>query len=222
MKKLTQSLNSLFDRLELLWMVLGFVYLGIYAYQVIARPSASVWGALEWASVAIYGLFVVELVVRILGSWASLWSIQGFLAFLRTHWLSLLAVILPAFRALRVLRVVIVLKALEPFLTKRTHKLSVTTTIVMPLLLFMSAVSVLEAEQDAPGANITSFPDALWWALASITTVGYGDRFPVTADGRMVAVFLMIIGIGLFGSLTALFAAWVMSEDRTATRASGK
>jgi hypothetical protein len=73
--------------------------------------------------------------------------------------------------------------------------------------------------EDAPGANITSFPDALWWALASITTVGYGDRFPVTADGRMVAMFLMIIGIGLFGSLTALFAAWVMSEDRTAALA---
>lgn len=220
MKKLTQSLNTLFDRLELLWMVLGFAYLGIYAYQVIARPSATVWIALEWASVAIYGLFVVELVVRLLGSWASLWTIQGFLAFLRTHWLSVLAVVLPAFRALRVLRVVIVLRALEPFLTKRTHKLSVTTTIVMPPLLFMSAVSVLEAEQDAPGANITSFPDALWWALASITTVGYGDRFPITADGRMVAMFLMFIGIGLFGSLTALFAAWVMSEDRTSTRAS--
>ena len=113
------------------------------------------------------------------------------------------------------------LRALEPYLTTRSHKLGVITGITMPLLLFTSAVSALEAERAAEGANITSFSDAIWWALASVTTVGYGDRFPVTDEGRLIAAFLLIVGIGLFGALTALLAAWVMRDDSaTAKRTS--
>ena len=86
--------------------------------------------------------------------------------------------------------------------------------LAFPLLLLTAAVTVLDAERDAVGANITSFGDALWWSLASVTTVGYGDRFPVTDEGRLVATFLMVIGIGLFGSLTAILAAWVLKGDQ--------
>jgi voltage-gated potassium channel len=84
--------------------------------------------------------------------------------------------------------------------------------VTLPLLLYTSALAIFEAERYAEGANITSFPDAVWWAFASVTTVGYGDRFPVTTDGRFIATMLMVVGIGLFSSLTALLAAWVMGE----------
>ena len=61
----------------------------------------------------------------------------------------------------------------------------------------LGALATLDAEQDATGANITTFGDALWWACTTVTTVGYGDYFPVTLQGRVIAVGLMILGIGL-------------------------
>ncbi|MEK9908317.1 MAG: ion channel, partial [Aquiluna sp.] len=125
---------------------------------------------------------------------------------------ALLALLLPAFRALRVLRVVIVLRGLQPFLRTRSSRVGTIVGVTFPLILYTAALSVLEAERYAEGANITNFLDAIWWAIASVTTVGYGDRFPVTADGRLIATFLMVIGIGLFSALTALLAAWVMGE----------
>ena len=139
------------------------------------------------------------------------------MAFLRAHWLSILAVVVPAFRSLRVLRVLIVLRAMEPYLNTRSHKLGLVTGVTVPLLLFSSAVAVLEAEQNAEGSNITSFADAIWWALASVTTVGYGDKYPVTDDGRVIATFLLVVGIGLFGALTAVLAAWVLRDGPAKT-----
>jgi voltage-gated potassium channel len=65
---------------------------------------------------------------------------------------------------------------------------------------------VLEFEGGNPDANIASYPDALWWAVTTITTVGYGDRFPMSSAGRAVAVVLMIAGIAMFGVITAMIA----------------
>ncbi len=75
--------------------------------------------------------------------------------------------------------------------------------------------SVLELvfEQHAPGANIRNFGDALWWAVVTVTTVGYGDTYPVTAGGRGVAVVLMLVGIGLIGTLTATVASYFVEEQ---------
>ncbi|MEY2899901.1 MAG: hypothetical protein RL247_67 [Actinomycetota bacterium] len=204
--------------LEVPWMILGFAYLIIYAIQVIAQPAEPLATILEVANWIIYGIFALDLIARAAMVGRELVTLTGFFAFIKLHWLSILAVILPAFRSLRVLRVVIVLRAMEPYLTTRSHKLGVITGITMPLLMFTSAVSVLEAERGAEGANITTFGDAVWWALASVTTVGYGDRFPVTDEGRYIATFLLVVGIGLFGSLTALLAAWVMRDDATSSR----
>jgi len=197
-----------------MWLILGVVYLASYITEVLAEPTGlfreALW-ALGWM---IYAIFVTELIARIIASWHTLTSVDGLLQFVRQYWLSVLAAILPAFRILRFLRVIIVLRAFQPFVARRTHRLAFLTGVTVPLLLLTAAVTVLDAEQDASGANITSFGDALWWSLASITTVGYGDRYPVTDEGRLVATFLMIIGIGLFGSLTALLAAWVQKGDQ--------
>ena len=76
----------------------------------------------------------------------------------------------------------------------------------------LGSITVLDAEQDAKGANITTFGDALWWARTTVATVGYGDRFPVTVQGRVVAVGLMLVGIALVGAVTATIAAWLVSQ----------
>ncbi len=70
------------------------------------------------------------------------------------------------------------------------------------------ALAVLDAEQNAPGSNITNIGDALWWAFATITTVGYGDFYPVTVLGRLIAAGLMIAGITMLGTVTAALASW--------------
>jgi len=63
-------------------------------------------------------------------------------------------------------------------------------------------------EHDAPGATITTFRDAMWWAVVTTTTVGYGDYTPVTAAGRIIATAVMIVGVGLIGTVSASVASW--------------
>ena len=84
--------------------------------------------------------------------------------------------------------------------------------------LFVGAWLVLLFEDKAKGSNIHSYPDALWWAIVTVTTVGYGDRFPVTGGGRTVAVILMLVGIGLIGVLTATVASVFIKEHTDANK----
>jgi voltage-gated potassium channel len=84
--------------------------------------------------------------------------------------------------------------------------------------LFLGAWLVLLFEENAKGSNIHSYPDALWWAIVTVTTVGYGDRYPVSAGGRAVAVVLMLVGIGLIGVLTATVASVFVKEHTDANK----
>jgi voltage-gated potassium channel len=86
----------------------------------------------------------------------------------------------------------------------------------------LGAVAVLDAEQDVQDANITSLGDALWWAATTVTTVGYGDRYPVTTTGRVIAICLMILGIALVGAVTASIAAWFVSSLKTEESAASR
>ena len=212
MSKLKQGLNTYFEKAEYAYMALGFGFLIIYSLQVLLPLEAYMFEALDLLAAVIYLIFVVDLVLRVIAAGKELLTLAGWIVFLKENWLMLLATLLPAFRSLRVLRVILVLRGLTPFLKTRSSKVGMVVGVSLPLVIYTSALSVFEAERYADGANITSFGEAIWWALASVTTVGYGDRFPVTDDGRFVATFLMIIGIGLFSSLTALLAAWVMGQ----------
>jgi voltage-gated potassium channel len=84
--------------------------------------------------------------------------------------------------------------------------------LVVLVLNLIAAAMVLEFEGGNPEANIASYPDALWWAVTTITTVGYGDRFPMSSPGRAVAVVLMIAGIAMFGVITATIAAYFVEQ----------
>ena len=84
--------------------------------------------------------------------------------------------------------------------------------------LMLGAWLVLLFDENAKGSNIHNYPDALWWAIVTVTTVGYGDRYPVTNGGRDVAVVLMLVGIGLIGVLTATVASVFIKEHTDANR----
>lgn len=80
------------------------------------------------------------------------------------------------------------------------------------LLVTFCSIGVLHFESGAE-ANITTAEDSVWWAFATLTTVGYGDRYPVTTEGRIIAVLLMGAGVGLFGTFSGLLAAWFLGPS---------
>lgn len=194
-------------------MTLGFIYLGLYSIQVLAEPEGSTYQALEIASESIVLVFIADLLIRALSYGKSLFTVKGLVDFTSANWLGMLAVAVPAFRALRVLRVLIVVRGIAPFLQTRFSRVGFIVSVTLPLVLYVSALSAFEAERYAEGSNIQTFGEAFWWSLVSVTTVGYGDHFPVTEAGKATATFLMFIGIGLFSALTALLAAWVLGQN---------
>ena len=134
--------------------------------------------------------------------------------------LNLLIVILPALRPLRLLRLVTLLRILHRTGGNALRGRIITYVLAAAtLLIYAGALAVLDVEENAEGSNITNFGDALWWAMTTITTVGYGDHFPVTPMGRMVAGGLMIGGIAVLGVVTAAVASWLVENVALETAA---
>jgi len=114
-------------------------------------------------------------------------------------------------RIFRVLRGVRATKLIATFvLDRRAEGASLAAGIVTQLLLLFASASVLHFE-NLPESNIKDAEDALWWAFATITTVGYGDRFPVSSEGRLVGALLMTAGVGLFGMFSGFVASWFLA-----------
>jgi len=133
------------------------------------------------------------------------------------HLADLAVIALPILRPLRLLRLIMLLKALNRGATATLRgRIAVYVAGGTVLLILCGALAILDAERGHPGANITNFGDALWWATVTISTVGYGDRFPVTGEGRAVAIGLMLGGIALLGVVTASIASWLIDSVRAA------
>jgi voltage-gated potassium channel len=81
-------------------------------------------------------------------------------------------------------------------------------------MIIFGSIAILQVEHD-PNSNIKTAEDAIWWAFVTITTVGYGDKYPVTTEGRIIAGFLMITGVGLFGTFTGFIASWFLEPGKS-------
>jgi voltage-gated potassium channel len=116
-------------------------------------------------------------------------------------------------RVLRILRVLRALKATRILVgywtARRADSVFFSAAIVTFTMIVLSSLAVLSFE-DVPGGNIHSAPDAIWWAITTICTVGYGDFYPVTWEGRAVATMLMALGFGLIGTLSGLMVSWFL------------
>lgn len=133
--------------------------------------------------------------------------------YVKSHVPDLLMLVVPVLRPLRLLRVLGLLGSASRRASER--RLAAVTAYVITgvlVLIVVAAGFALDAERHVPGANITTAGDALWWAATTVSTVGYGDRYPVTAEGRTVAVLLMVGGVALLGVITASVAAWFVSR----------
>ena len=147
------------------------------------------------------------------------------LKFMKWGWIDLISSIptmnfLRAGRALRLLRLLRILRAfrstkhLVNHVFKSKTQGTLTTAAVIALLsIIFSSIAILEVEHD-PHSNIKTAEDAIWWSYVTITTVGYGDKYPVTTEGRIIAVLLMTVGVGLFGTFTAFMASWFIDKTK--------
>lgn len=143
--------------------------------------------------------------------------------YLRWGWIDLLSCIpMNIFltgRLFRVFQLVRVIRAMRSinfvshyFLQNKIKGAFTSAAILAFIVLVFSAIGILKFEKDAPHSNIKTAEDALWWAYVTITTVGYGDKFPTTAEGRIIAAVLMTVGVGLFGTFTAYVASWFVAK----------
>ena len=188
-------------------MTAALLFLLAYAWPILdpdlPEPAQQI---AVWTGWATWTLFAVDYVVRVILA-------ARRRSFIRDHWLDLAVVALPLLRPLRLLRLLTLLN----FVHRRARSVfrgQVLTYVagLTSVVLFLAALAVLDAERGREGANIDDFGDALWWAITTVTTVGYGDRFPVTGTGRLIAVALMLAGIALLGVVTASFAAWLIQR----------
>jgi voltage-gated potassium channel len=124
--------------------------------------------------------------------------------------------ILRIFRILRGLRATQLLAGLV--IKRRAENAMLAASLVAVMLITFCSIAILHFES-GPDANILPANDALWWAFATITTVGYGERYPTTGEGRMVAVLLMSAAVGLFGTFSGFLASWFIGEDEQAENA---
>lgn len=190
-----------FDKLML---VLAFVFLVVWSTRIIFREDISqvVSTTLLTIQFWIWLAFLADIIIRTVlseKSWRFLW----------THPLDVIAVLLPAARPLKILTVF----TQGTMLASSTGRVKTIQAVFFStmLLLWIGSVWVLSAERGAPGATIETFGNALWWALVTVTTVGFGDYTPVTVTGRVVATMMMLVGIALIGVVTASVAAWFVS-----------
>lgn len=195
------------SRTQWLLATLALVFLALYAYEVIGRLSGSTLTWVENSITAIWLVFFVDYAVRF-SITRNRWK------WVKANLLDLLSVALPVLRPLRLLRVIALIRVLHRTTGERIRDKIIAYTVSSTILLvIVSSLAILEAERDAPDASITSFPDALWWSVVTITTVGYGDYTPVSQTGRLITLGLMIGGMALIGVITATLASWITERS---------
>jgi voltage-gated potassium channel len=129
--------------------------------------------------------------------------------YLLKHPLELMSVFLPFLRPLRLMRVISFGGlALQKIAMGKQFAITLKVALTAIFVSYIAAVQITISERDVEGSNIKTFADGLWWAVTTVTTVGYGDRFPTTTEGRILAVMLMLVGISLVGVITASVASW--------------
>lgn len=216
---------------QLFMLVVSLVALGIVGAQTMLQLDPGTHAILASADFVVCAIFLADFVHQLVTA-PSRWGY-----FVRWGWIDLLSSIpmLDAFRAARAVRILRILRILRAarsariladfVLHRRAQGAFLAASLVTLLLVFFSSIAILQFEATR-GGNITSAQDALWWTMVTLTTVGYGDRYPVTPEGRVIAVLLMSAGIGLFGTFSGFVASWFLKpgeeqqdDDMAAVRA---
>lgn len=163
-------------------------------------------------------------IVFLVDFWIRFKKADNKLEFMKWGWVDLIASIpfldfARAGRVIRLIRLVRVFRALKSTKLIYEHitqnkKQSVLTSVALIsiLMIIFSSIAILQFEKDI-NSNIKTAEDAIWWSYVTITTVGYGDKYPITTEGRIIGAILMTTGVGIFGTFTALVSSWFIQKN---------
>jgi voltage-gated potassium channel len=155
--------------------------------------------------------------------WIRFKNADNKLAFMKWGWIDLIASIpfldyARAGRVIRLVRLIRVFRALkstkliyEHIVQNKKQSVLTSVALISILMIIFSSIAILQFERDI-NSNIKTAEDAIWWSYVTITTVGYGDKFPVTTEGRIIGAILMTTGVGIFGTFTALVSSWFVQN----------
>lgn len=194
-------------RSEIPLLLLAVAFLVAYAWPIVNpgldRDLESFFQVTTWT---VWGAFAIDFIARLALA-------EARREYALRHWYDLALITLPLLRPIRLLRLLAFLRILNRSAAGSLAGRVATYVVGAAVMsVGLGALAILDTERNAQDANITSLGDAVWWATTTVTTVGYGDHFPVTTTGRLVAVALMLMGIALVGSITAAVAAWLISH----------
>ena len=188
-------------------LVLGLIYAALYVvgiYCEINFPDITRY-ANDIQNI-LWGIFIAELLIQF-----SIYPQRS--SFLKKEWIAIILTIVPLLRPLRVVRVLYVLFRFGTrFNDVKFVALPAAASIGAVIMIFVIGAAELDAERFAQGATIRTPMDSLWWGLVTMTTIGYGDRYPITTQGRILAACLILFGIALVSVLTASIAAWMLDR----------
>ncbi|MBE0480756.1 MAG: potassium channel family protein [Dehalococcoidia bacterium] len=194
---------------ELPLLILAFAMVPLLLGPVLWELSPSQEAVFLGLQILIWAIFAVDMIVKVLVS-----PQRG--AYIRSHWLEVIIVALPLLRPLRLLRLIVFGSRAWVGVRRLVH---IDFLFVYGIGLVTIASTVVLAVEHGVNVTIQSFPNALWWAMATITTVGYGDVVPVTGAGRAVGFVLMLGGIAFFSGITANLASLLLREHDPRFRA---
>jgi len=183
--------------------VLALAFLVAFSYPAfdtdISDSTQTSLDLIQWIS---WGAFATDLLY-------GLSTAKNKKSFLLKHPLDIAAVLLPFLRPLRLLRIISFGGlALQKVAMGKQFAITLKVFIASIFIAYVAAIQITISERAVEGSNIKNFGDGIWWAITTVTTVGYGDKFPTTMEGKFLAVGLMIVGISLMGVITASVAAW--------------
>ena len=196
-----KQLSERIERATRLPMVLlSIVFLAAVALPELVDVTPELDETLEAINWLIWAIFAFEL------------GVMTYLApdrrrYLVSHWVDVVTVLVPFLRPVRLLRIAIISARLWTEARELIYQRTFSTVAMTSIVSAISAATLVYAVERGGEGPIQTYPDALWWAAATVTTVGYGDVFPKTAAGRGIAFLLMLVGISVFGLLTARVAA---------------
>ena len=206
------------DWLHLLVVILSVYVLVVLVVDTLVKLPKETTRLLTFIDDIICVFFLLEFSLR-------LHQADNKAKFMQWGWIDLISSIpsLPFLRfgrALRLIRLLRILRAfrstkylIEYVFQSRVKGTFSAVAIIAVLMVLFSSIAILQVE-DQPNSNIKSAEDALWWSYVTITSVGYGDKFPVTTEGRLIAAVLMTVGVGLFGTFTGFLASWFVAERK--------
>jgi voltage-gated potassium channel len=189
---------------------LSLIFLAVLILPL-AHPLSASWRmALDRMNLLIWAIFAINYIGMLTIS-------KNKRNFVKSHIFELLIVLVPALRPLRLLRLLPLIGYFLNYARKTlSGRLIQYVTLSGILVTTPAIIFVYQLERNAPNGNIKSLGDSVWWALTTVTTVGYGDRYPTTNLGRLIAFAVMLVGISILGVITASIASWFVKSDEDA------